>query len=104
MLPTRIIRRGDAWCEDPSSRHYNRPVRLADGEAGDRLARQDHLYDFIVEIDHNARPRVTRRGSAVFLHLARAGLAPTAGCVAMTPVAMRRLLARLGPSTVIEIG
>ena len=26
--------------------------------SGDRLTREDHLYDFIVEIDHNTRPRV----------------------------------------------
>jgi L,D-peptidoglycan transpeptidase YkuD (ErfK/YbiS/YcfS/YnhG family) len=103
LLPTRIIRHADAWCEDPSSRLYNRPIRLADGKANDRLARHDHLYDFIVEIDHNVRPRVRQRGSAVFLHLARPGFAPTSGCVAMTLASMRHLLARLGPATVIEI-
>ena len=44
---------------------------------------EDHLYDFIIEIDHNTRPRVAGRGSAVFIHVARPGLAPTAGCVAL---------------------
>ncbi len=28
FLPIRAIRPEDAWCEDPTSRHYNRPVRL----------------------------------------------------------------------------
>ena len=102
-LPARPIRPEDAWCEDPNDRHYNQPLRLGHGQAGDRLTRDDHLYDFIVEIDHNTAPRVVGRGSAVFLHLARANFAPTAGCVAMTKSAMLRLLENLGPDTRIVI-
>jgi L,D-peptidoglycan transpeptidase YkuD (ErfK/YbiS/YcfS/YnhG family) len=104
FLPVRTIRPEDAWCEDPSSRHYNRPIRLQRGRSGDRLRRDDHLYDFIVEIDHNSSPRIAGRGSAVFLHLARENFSPTAGCVSMTRAAMLRLLARLGPRTRIVIG
>ena len=104
FLPVRVIRPEDAWCEDPADRHYNQPVRLMREQGGDRLTRKDHLYDFIVEIDHNTRPRVAHRGSAVFLHLARESFGPTAGCVSMTEAAMLRLLRRLGPETRIEIG
>ena len=103
FLPVRAIRPEDAWCEDPGDRHYNQPVRLEPGRGGDRLRRDDHLYDFIVEIDHNTLPRTAGRGSAVFLHLARAHFGPTAGCVAMTKPAMLRLLQRLGPGTKIVI-
>jgi L,D-peptidoglycan transpeptidase YkuD (ErfK/YbiS/YcfS/YnhG family) len=103
FLPVRAIRPEDAWCEDPADRHYNRPVRLDQDHAGDRLLRDDHLYDFVIEIDHNTRPRIAGRGSAVFLHLARKNFAPTAGCVAMTKAAMLQLLARIGPNTRIVI-
>jgi L,D-peptidoglycan transpeptidase YkuD (ErfK/YbiS/YcfS/YnhG family) len=102
-LPARAIRPDDAWCEDPLDRHYNGPVRLVDGQGGDRLQRDDHLYDFIVEIDHNTSPRIAGRGSAVFLHLARKDFSPTAGCVSMTKSAMLRLLERLDPQTRIVI-
>jgi L,D-peptidoglycan transpeptidase YkuD (ErfK/YbiS/YcfS/YnhG family) len=104
FLPVRAIGPEDAWCEDPSNRHYNQPVRLNSKQGGDRLRRDDHLYDFIIEIDHNTKPRIAGRGSAVFLHLARADFSPTAGCVSMTRSAMLRLLARLGPETRIVIG
>jgi L,D-peptidoglycan transpeptidase YkuD (ErfK/YbiS/YcfS/YnhG family) len=104
LLPLRAIGADDAWCEDPNDRHYNRPIRLGRNQAGDRLKREDHLYDFIVEIDHNTAPRIAGRGSAVFLHLARENFAPTAGCVAMMRSAMLRLLDRLGPGTRIMIG
>ena len=103
-LPIRAIRPEDGWCEDPSSRHYNQAIRLEGDQGGDRLTRDDHLYDFIIEIDHNTSPRVAGRGSAVFLHLARADFSPTAGCVSMTRSAMLRLLERLGPQTQIMIG
>ena len=105
FLASRAIRPEDAWCEDPNSRHYNQPLRLdPDHGSGDRLKRADHLYDFIIEIDHNTSPRVAGLGSAVFLHLARENFGPTAGCVSMTKSAMLRLLQRLGPQTRIVIG
>jgi L,D-peptidoglycan transpeptidase YkuD (ErfK/YbiS/YcfS/YnhG family) len=104
FLPVRVIRPEDAWCEDPASRHYNRPVRLGRGDGGDRLKRDDHLYDFIIEIDHNTSPRVAGRGSAVFLHLARPNFSPTAGCVSMKKSAMLHLLRQIGPHTKIVIG
>ena len=104
FLPRRAIRPDDAWCEDPSSRHYNRPLKLDRDSRGDRLTRDDHLYDFIIEIDHNTRPAIAGRGSAVFLHLARSNFSPTAGCVSMTKSAMLHLLRQIGPETKIIIG
>jgi L,D-peptidoglycan transpeptidase YkuD (ErfK/YbiS/YcfS/YnhG family) len=104
FLPIRAIGPEDTWCEDPDNRHYNQPLRLDRVAGGDRLQRDDHLYDFIIEIDHNTSPRVAGRGSAVFLHLARENFAPTAGCVSMTKPAMLQLLRRLGPQTRIVIG
>ena len=104
FLPARIITGADAWCEDPGDRHYNKWIRRGEGEGGDRLKRADHLYDFIIEIDHNTRPRTAGRGSAVFLHLARDNFGPTAGCVSMTKAAMLHLLRQIGPRTKIIIG
>ncbi len=102
-LPVRPIGPSDAWSEDPADRRYNRPVRRRAGEPGDRLMRDDGLYDLIVEIDHNDRPRIAGRGSAVFIHVARAGFAPTAGCVALRRNDLLRLLERLSPRTWIHI-
>jgi L,D-peptidoglycan transpeptidase YkuD (ErfK/YbiS/YcfS/YnhG family) len=103
LLPARRIKADDAWCEDPTDRRYNRPVRLEPGAAGDRLWREDHLYDLIIELDHNTRPRVAGRGSAVFVHVARPGLRPTAGCVALAAQVVRHVVARMGKRTEIEI-
>jgi L,D-peptidoglycan transpeptidase YkuD (ErfK/YbiS/YcfS/YnhG family) len=102
-LPVRRIGRRDGWCEDPKHRLYNRPIPVPDGAPGDRLWRQDRLYDLIIELDHNTRPRVAGRGSAVFIHVAREGFAPTAGCVALQAPRLQRLLERVGPKTRIVI-
>ena len=93
----------DAWCEDPQSRRYNGPFRRSANEPGDRLLREDSLYDIVIEIDHNTRPRVAGRGSAVFLHVARPGFGPTAGCVALRRRDLQRLLERIGRKTRIVI-
>ena len=102
-LPARPIDPADGWCEDPADRRYNRPIRLEPGAAGDRLTRSDALYDLIIEIDHNTRPRIAGRGSAVFIHVARPGLSATAGCIAMPAPALKRLLWRIGRNTRIVI-
>jgi L,D-peptidoglycan transpeptidase YkuD (ErfK/YbiS/YcfS/YnhG family) len=102
-LPARPIGANDAWCEDPGDRRYNQAIQMTGGQPGDRLRREDHLYDFIIEIDQNTRPRVSGRGSAVFIHVARPGLATSAGCVAMPRDRLRRLLEKVSTATRINI-
>jgi L,D-peptidoglycan transpeptidase YkuD (ErfK/YbiS/YcfS/YnhG family) len=103
LLPVRRIAADDAWCENPEDRRYNRPFRRSANEPGDRLKRGDGLYDLIVEIDHNTRPRVAGHGSAVFIHVARPGFGPTAGCIALTRGELQRLVRRLSPKTRIIV-
>ena len=103
QLPVRPIAPDDAWCEDAADRRYNRSFKRSANELGDRLLRDDGLYDVIVEIDHNTRPRIAGRGSAVFIHVARPGFAPTAGCVALRRSDLLRLVARLSTKTRIII-
>ncbi len=103
LLPARPIKPDDGWCEDPADRRYNQRVTVPPGSKADRLTRADNLYDFIIELDHNTRPRVAGRGSAVFIHAAQPGFKPTAGCIALQLPALRRLLARLGPQTRIVV-
>ncbi|MGE3917565.1 MAG: L,D-transpeptidase [Hyphomicrobiaceae bacterium] len=102
-LPCRPIRRDDGWCDDPADRNYNHPVRHPYPASAERLWRDDGLYDLVVVLDHNRRPRVRGHGSAVFMHVARPGLAPTEGCVALSARDLRKLLvwARRGDEIVI---
>jgi L,D-peptidoglycan transpeptidase YkuD (ErfK/YbiS/YcfS/YnhG family) len=102
-LPVRAIRRDDAWCEDAGDRNYNRLVKASAQPRIDRLMRADHLYDLVVVLGHNDRPRVKGRGSAIFIHLARPGYTPTEGCIALARRDLDMLLrqARLGTRIVV---
>jgi L,D-peptidoglycan transpeptidase YkuD (ErfK/YbiS/YcfS/YnhG family) len=102
-LPVRRIGPGDAWCENPADRRYNRPFQRSANEPGDRLRRNDGLYDLIIEIDHNTRPRVAGRGSAIFIHVARPGFGPTEGCIALKRHDLLRLLAMVSEKTRIIV-
>jgi L,D-peptidoglycan transpeptidase YkuD (ErfK/YbiS/YcfS/YnhG family) len=103
LLPARRIGRADAWCEDPADRRYNRAFRRSANEPGDRLWREDGLYDLFLEIDHNTRPRVAGLGSAVFIHVARPGFRPTEGCVALRLHDLQILLSHVHSRTRIVI-
>lgn len=101
-LPLRPIRRSDGWCDAPDDRNYNRRVRLPYPASAENLWRPDELYDVVVVLDYNVRPRIRHRGSAIFLHLARPDSAPTAGCIALRRPHLLLLLSRLAPGSVIR--
>ena len=100
----RAMRRETGWCEDPASPRYNRPVSLPARDCTDRMWREDRLYDLTFVLDQNFTRRAKGRGSAIFFHLARPGLTPTAGCVAISAADMRKLAPRLRARAVISIG
>lgn len=91
------------WCEVPSDRNYNRPVRMPYGASHERMLRDDRLYDACLVLDWNIRPRRRGRGSAIFFHLARPGFTPTEGCVAVSAKVMARLLPRLSSRTTLSV-
>ncbi len=103
-VPLRPMRRDQGWCEDPNSPRYNRAVRLPAADCTDRMWRDDHLYDITFVLDQNYTRRAKGRGSAIFFHLARPELTPTAGCVAISPSDMRKLAPRLARGAVMQIG
>jgi L,D-peptidoglycan transpeptidase YkuD (ErfK/YbiS/YcfS/YnhG family) len=94
-LPVRWTTPADGWCDDVGHSRYNRPVRLPFGASHEKMWREDYLYDIVIEIGWNDRPAIRNRGSAIFMHLARAGYTPTEGCVALSRPDMLRLLPRL---------
>ena len=103
LLPLSPLRPRDGWCDDPRDRNYNRRIRHPYPASAERLWRTDHLYDLVVVLGHNDRPRVRGRGSAVFMHVAGPGLAPTAGCIALRLPHLLRIIERLSRGTIIKI-
>ncbi len=102
-LQNAAIQPDDGWCDDARAPAYNRPIRLPSAVGHEKLCRDDRVYDVVIVLDHNQRPRVRGRGSAIFFHLARPGYQPTEGCVAISAADMRRLLPRLARHVVMDI-
>lgn len=92
-VPVEPIAPDDGWCDDPTHADYNRMIRLPHDGRHEALWRGDHVYDIIGVLGWNDSPVVRGRGSAIFLHLARADYAPTEGCIALALPDLRRVLA-----------
>ena len=97
------IRATDGWCDAPGHRNYNRPVRLPCTASHEDMQRKDRQYDVVLDLDWNRTCRRQGRGSAIFLHLMSDAGTGTAGCVAVPPCCIDRLMAVLGPRTKIRI-
>lgn len=106
-LPVRVLTPETCWSEDPARPDYNTEISLptdAGTPAGiDRMTRADHVYDITVIIGYNDAPPVAGRGSAIFMHVARPGYTPTAGCVALAESDLRAVLEKLTVGSTITI-
>lgn len=102
-LPIRAIRNNDGWCDAVGDRNYNRRVDLPYPASHEDMFRTDALYDLVVELGWNDHPRRQGHGSAIFMHIARDGLKPTEGCVALSKADARKILARLTPKTLLRV-
>jgi L,D-peptidoglycan transpeptidase YkuD (ErfK/YbiS/YcfS/YnhG family) len=101
------LRNRDGWCDAVGDRNYNRPVRHPYPSSAERLWRDDHLYDVIVLLRHNWRPRIQGAGSAIFLHLARelpdGSVAATEGCVSLRRRDLATVLRAMRPGSSVRI-
>lgn len=97
------IRRDDGWCDEPQDPAYNRPTRLPYPGSAEKLWRDSNVYDIIIVLSHNDSPPIPNMGSAVFLHVAREGYAPTEGCVAISQRDMLQLVQKISAENRIEI-
>jgi L,D-peptidoglycan transpeptidase YkuD (ErfK/YbiS/YcfS/YnhG family) len=102
-LPLTSISPQDGWCDAPDDARYNRPVRLPYPASAEALWREDALYDLVAVIGYNDTPPVAGRGSAIFMHVAKPGYAPTEGCVALARGDLVAVLARCRPGSRIVV-
>ena len=102
-LPVQALGPDDGWCDDPADPAYNRLIQRPFAARHEKLWRRDHVYDVIFEIGHNDDPPRPGLGSAVFMHVARPGVDPTEGCVALRIEDLLALLPGCDEATVLAI-
>lgn len=109
MTPDRsgvVLRRvseKDGWCDWPDHAAYNSQVRLPFSANHETLTRNDVLYDFVLVLDWNITSRRRGAGSAIFLHVAKPGLPPTQGCIALSRRDLLRVMPWLRRGTVVRV-
>ncbi len=102
-LPAHAIAPDDGWCDAPEDSAYNSQIRLPYPASPEALWRGDGLYDLLVVLGFNDDPAVPGKGSAIFLHVARPGYAPTEGCIALALNDLVALVAALAPGDTVTI-
>ena len=95
--PFRTVGAGDAWVDDVTSENYNRHV-VVDADhpppwfAQQKMRHGDFAYRWLVEIRHNSDPPVSGAGSAIFFHIRRGPMRPSAGCTTMAEENLVKLI------------
>ncbi len=102
-LPVTQTQQNMGWCDDVGSNNYNQLISQPFEGSHETLWRDDDLYDLIVETTHNTAPIAKDAGSCIFMHVARDGLSPTRGCVALAKNDLLRLLENIGTDTLLRI-
>jgi len=102
-LPVSAIAPADGWCDDPRHDDYNRPVSLPFAAGYEIMWRSDHLYDLVIIVGFNDDPPIPGAGSAIFVHLASADFAPTAGCVALAREDLLAILPGLDQTSSLDV-
>lgn len=84
-LPVHAIQPKDGWCDAPEHNDYNKLIQKPFVASHEDLWLHDHAYDIFLTIDHNQKPTLPYKGSAIFIHttktLENPLLEPTAGCL-----------------------
>ena len=91
------------WCDDPTSKYYNKLIRFPFMKSAEKLYRSDNVYDIILVLDYNMNPIKLNRGSAIFVHIAKKGFSPTKGCVAISKRELKKLVGKVNKQTRVII-
>ena len=103
QIPIHELSIHDGWCDDASRPEYNRHVSLPFSGSHETLWRDDYVYDLIVPISYNDDTPVPGKGSAIFVHVAREGYTPTAGCLALMREDLLEILQSCNDETILII-
>ena len=102
-LKSIAIKKNMGWCDDPSSKDYNKLIRLPVSYSHEKLYKNDNTYDIILVLSYNMQPIKKNRGSAIFIHIANKNFSPTKGCIAIKKYELKRLIKYLNKNSKVNI-
>jgi L,D-peptidoglycan transpeptidase YkuD (ErfK/YbiS/YcfS/YnhG family) len=97
------IKKNFGWCDDVRSKSYNKFIKFPFKYRAERLYLRQNIYDIIVVIDYNFNPIRKKKGSAIFLHIAKNNYSPTLGCIAVSKNDLKYLISIINKNTFLKI-
>ena len=101
-LKTKVIKPNMGWCNDSTSKYYNKEISIKKKISHEKLYRKDYKYDYLVVINYNIKKVIPNKGSAIFIHLTK-NYHPTVGCVGLKKKDFLILLKLVDNKTKIKI-
>ena len=91
------------WCDDPLSKKYNQLIKIPYKFSYEKLYRKDHIYDIVVVLNYNMKPVVKKKGSAIFMHIAKKNYSKTLGCIGLKKNHLLEILNKVKKNNKIKI-
>ena len=91
-LPIFKIKKKHICCNNIEDSNYNKIFETNNFDLGERLWRNDSIYDILIVIGYNHLPVIKGKGSAIFLHLSEKTKKSTEGCIAVKKKIMFNIL------------
>ena len=101
-IEAKIIKKDMGWCDDVTSKFYNKEIKINKKIKHEKLFRNDNSYDYLIVINYNTKNIEPGKGSAIFLHLTK-NYKKTEGCVAVTKNNLLIILKLIDNKTRIKI-
>ena len=98
-----IITKNIGWCDDPNSEKYNQIINLPTKYSYEKLYRKDNVYDLILVLNYNMDPVIKKKGSAIFIHVAKKNYQSTQGCIALKKNNLMKLISKINKNIKIKI-
>ena len=99
----KIIKKNMGWCNDSRSNKYNRQINFPYNYSSEKLYKKENVYDLFLLIKYNTTPVIKKKGSAIFLHIAKKNYQPTQGCIAISKKNFIKILPLIDRKTKITI-
>ena len=97
------IKKNMGWCNDPKSKDYNKLVKLPFVYSCEKLYKKENIYDLILVLNFNMNPIIKKKGSAIFIHVAKKNYKKTEGCVALKKIHLLKIIKKLKKNTKVNI-
>ena len=98
-----IIKKNMGWSDDPNSSKYNQLITKPFKFSHESLYKVNNTYDIILVLNYNMNPIKKKKGSAIFIHIAKKNYSKTEGCVAINKKTLLKIIKEIKINTKVKI-